>query len=155
MTPELTGATLPESTEKGEFNAKQVDANDITTALVNNIILIKDVEITEATPGADVTDNNAKNFTGTSNGVELNLRNHYKLDSVKPGTYNIEVLVNVYNNAVSLYVIKFADTSAVNEVAVENGVAEYYTLQGVKVSAPQNGLYIVVKEGKASKILVK
>lgn len=41
-------------------------------------------------------------------------------------------------------------------VTVENNsVAAYYTIDGVRVANPENGLYIVVKDGKASKVLVK
>ncbi len=45
--------------------------------------------------------------------------------------------------------------SVVDEIESNEGVAAYYTLQGVKVANPENGLYIVVKNGKASKVLVK
>lgn len=36
-----------------------------------------------------------------------------------------------------------------------DGVAEYYTLQGVKVANPTNGLYIRIQNGKSQKIMVK
>lgn len=46
--------------------------------------------------------------------------------------------------------------SAVNNINVENnGVAKYFNLQGVQVANPENGLYIVVKDGKSQKVLVK
>lgn len=45
--------------------------------------------------------------------------------------------------------------NAVSTIAAENGVASYYTIEGVRVANPENGLYIVVKDGKASKVLVK
>ena len=45
--------------------------------------------------------------------------------------------------------------SAVAEVSVEEGEAVYYTLQGVKVANPANGIYVVVKGGKAVKAVVK
>lgn len=46
------------------------------------------------------------------------------------------------------------DTSSVAEIeAAEN--AEYYTLQGVKVVNPENGIYIKVANGKASKVNIK
>ncbi|MDE7414290.1 MAG: DUF4960 domain-containing protein [Muribaculaceae bacterium] len=47
-------------------------------------------------------------------------------------------------------------TSGVSEVeSVSSTAATYYTLQGVKVANPTNGVYIRVVDGKASKILVK
>lgn len=44
--------------------------------------------------------------------------------------------------------------AAVENITVENnGAAAYYTLQGVRVDEPANGLYIVVKDGKATKVI--
>ncbi len=40
-------------------------------------------------------------------------------------------------------------------VVEENASAEYYNLQGVRVAKPENGLYIRVQGGKATKVLVK
>ena len=47
------------------------------------------------------------------------------------------------------------EDTAVAEIAVEEGEAVYYTLQGVKVANPANGIYVVVKAGKATKAVVK
>ena len=44
---------------------------------------------------------------------------------------------------------------AVEEIGVDNGEATYFTLQGVKVMEPANGLYIKVVNGKANKVIVK
>lgn len=46
-------------------------------------------------------------------------------------------------------------TTAVESVEVEEGEAVYYNLQGVKVANPENGMYIKVVNGNASKVLVK
>lgn len=47
-------------------------------------------------------------------------------------------------------------TTGVSDVAVEaDGEAVYYNLNGVKVANPENGLFIKVQGGKASKVLVK
>ncbi len=49
-----------------------------------------------------------------------------------------------------------AEGSAVENIAVEeNAPAEYFNLQGVRVANPENGLYIVRKGSKVSKVLVK
>ncbi|MDE6217865.1 MAG: hypothetical protein K2F64_02565 [Muribaculaceae bacterium] len=45
-------------------------------------------------------------------------------------------------------------SSSVDAIEVE-GVAEYYTLQGVKVANPENGIFVKVVNGKASKVCVK
>lgn len=57
-----------------------------------------------------------------------------------------------------LYMSNEADAenpfAAVNEITVDdNAPAAYYTIQGVRVSEPANGLYIVVKDGKATKVI--
>lgn len=88
-----------------------------------------------------------------------------------------ESLVLVYNNSQNLtlgeefygvayfnlaekmlYMSNEADAenpfAAVNEITVDNNApAAYYTIQGVRVSEPANGLYIVVKDGKATKVI--
>lgn len=46
-------------------------------------------------------------------------------------------------------------SSGIAAVEAAEGEAEYYTLQGVKVAAPANGLFIRVANGKAQKVLVK
>lgn len=44
--------------------------------------------------------------------------------------------------------------SGIEGVTIDsNAPAAYYNLQGVRVAAPENGIFIVVKDGKASKIL--
>lgn len=151
-TPELTNATLPESTKTGEFKPAVVAASAITTAMVNNVIAVKDVELAEASPATK------DNFTGTSEGTTLSLRNNYALESVEAGTYNMTLLVNNYKGEVSLYVINYnadVESTGVEAVEVIEGAAEYYTLQGVKVANPEKGLYIRVAGGKATKIAVK
>ncbi|MCM1153508.1 MAG: hypothetical protein NC328_07640 [Muribaculum sp.] len=46
-------------------------------------------------------------------------------------------------------------TSGVEGIAVEEGEAVYYNVNGVRVANPENGLYIKVINGKASKVVVK
>lgn len=46
-------------------------------------------------------------------------------------------------------------TSGIESVGAENAPAEYYNLQGVKVSEPTPGLYIVRQGGKTSKVVVR
>ena len=47
-------------------------------------------------------------------------------------------------------------TGAVDNVEIsDNAAAEYYNLQGVRVANPENGLYIVRRGAKTTKVLVK
>lgn len=152
-TPEIEPVgSMPESTETKEYTPKVVKAADITVAMVNSVIAVKDVVLTEASPATK------DNFTGTSEGVSLTLRNNYALESVAAGTYNMTLLVNVYKGDLQLYVINYdakITESGVAAIEAENGEAEFFNLQGVKVAKPENGLYIKVQNGKASKVLVK
>lgn len=150
-TPELKPESLPASTEKGNFVPKAVAAADITTALVNQVILIKNVVLAEASPSAKA------NFTGTADGISLSLRNNYTLPSVEAGTYDITVVVIIYQDAPSLYVTNFTPSAGSNVAeieGVETGEAVYFNLQGVKVAEPTNGVYIMVKGNKATKVYI-
>lgn len=43
----------------------------------------------------------------------------------------------------------------IDGIEVENGAAEYYNMQGVRVANPENGMYIRVQNGKAQKVIIK
>lgn len=45
-----------------------------------------------------------------------------------------------------------AEPGAINIVNAENGEASYYNLQGVRVANPENGIFIRVQNGKATKV---
>ena len=148
-TPELTNATLPEATEKGSFSPKAVAAEDINVSLVNSVVLIKNVTFAEATP--DTKDN----FKGKVGDIELDFRNNYTLPGVTAGDSDVTVVVTVYQNAPSLYVINYAAAgSGVAEIEAEAAEAVYYNLQGVKVANPEKGLYIKVEGNKATKVVL-
>ncbi len=51
--------------------------------------------------------------------------------------------------------VEGATSTSVQEIETVDTPAEYYTLQGVKVANPENGIFIRVKNGKATKILMK
>lgn len=53
------------------------------------------------------------------------------------------------------YVPEFVGNNAVDEISVANEAPVYFNLQGVKVANPANGIYVVVKGGKAYKTVVK
>lgn len=51
--------------------------------------------------------------------------------------------------------VSFSTTVGIAAIEAENGTAEYFTLQGVRVAEPTNGIYIRVANGKATKVTVK
>ena len=164
-TPELVPlATLPAATSTAAFEPALVDGKDISVAMVNSVVTIKNVEFPEATP--DTKDN----FQGVADGETLSFRNNYTYPGVAAGTYNVTVVVTVFEGAPSLYVIKFSEASAVNEVS--EAAANVYALNG-NIVAPEGarvfnlngvetgvnnlpaGVYVVVVAEKAVKVLVK
>ena len=150
--PQLTPVNgLPAPTGKVDFTPREIEAADVTPAIVNHVVTVNGVVFAEATPAT------AENFTGTVDDVTLNFRNNYSVASVDAGTYNVTFWVNLYNDAPSLYVISYekATTSGIDDIAADSADAVFYNLQGVKVANPENGLYIRVAGGQVSKVLVK
>ena len=47
------------------------------------------------------------------------------------------------------------DTTSAATIETADGEAAYYTLQGIRVDVPTEGLYIKVVDGKASKVLIR
>ena len=55
-----------------------------------------------------------------------------------------------------MFTLELPKSSKVIDIeTAENGKAEYYNLQGVKVDKPSSGIYIKRHNGKATKVLVK
>lgn len=141
---------LPAATE-GSFTAEVVAAADVTKAIVNHVVIVKNVVLEAASPAGQ------ENFEGKVGEVTLSFRNNYKLASVPAGTYNIEFWVNLYNGEPSLYVINYeaVGTDGISEIEADAAEAVYYNLQGVEVKNPANGVYIVRRGAKVTKELVR
>ena len=138
VTPEIEKVTtaLPAATE-GTFTPEVVEASAITTAMVNSVVMVKNVVLAEASPATK------DNFTGKVGDVELNLRNNYTLESVPAGTYDITLVVTVYNSEPSLYVTNFTASAGLDSVMVDaDAPVEYFNLQGIRVENPENGVFI-------------
>lgn len=151
-TPEIENATIPAATA-GTFEPKVVAASEISTALVNNVVKIKNVVLAEASPAAK------ENFTGKVGDIELSLRNNYTLESVPAGAYDITVVVTIYQDAPSLYVTNYeaASGDGISDItADENAPVEFFNLQGIRVAEPQAGEIVIRRQGsKVQKVLVK
>ena len=138
VTPEIEKVTtaLPAATE-GTFTPEVVEASAITAAMVNSVVMVKNVVLAEASPATK------DNFTGKVGDVELNLRNNYTLESVPAGTYDITLVVTVYNSEPSLYVTNFTASAGLDSVMVDaDAPVEYFNLQGIRVENPENGVFI-------------
>lgn len=148
-TPEIMPeGELPAATDQKTFEPKAVSAAEISTALVNNVVLLKNVEFAEATPDSK------SNFSGVCDGMELSFRNNYSLAGVPAGKYDVTIVVTVYNNAPSLYVVNYAQAgSGVESVEAASEEAVYYNLNGVPVATPEKGLFIRMEGNKATKVI--
>lgn len=90
----------------------------------------------------------AEGSEGTLDNTTWNAPDSKTVESVKFG-----ISKNSYINSVK---VLYDVVSGVENIESEENVAPvYYNLQGVRVANPQNGLYIQVKGGKSSKVLVK
>lgn len=156
-TPEITfeADALPTATE-GTFTAKEVAAADVTVALVNHVVTVKNVDFENATP-ATKTD-----FTGSVDAVTLNFYNQYELASVEPGKYNVTGVVAIRKvngtETAKFFVTNFAKVETDSVIGIEAGdnaaPVEYYNLQGVRIDNPANGIFIRRQGSKAQKIVL-
>lgn len=55
----------------------------------------------------------------------------------------------------TMYIKFTSETNAIEGIETENAEAEYFTLQGVRVAEPENGLYIVKRGEKVTKEIVR
>lgn len=154
-TPELTNCEgFKPSEETSEINFRELTENIVTVEDVNEVLIFKGVEFSEATPATK------DNFTGELGGEELSLRNNYTIDSVEAGKYDVKVVVSIYNGEPNFYVIEYTEvddtqTGIENVSAGNNSAVEYYNLQGVKVLNPSAGIYIRRQGSEATKVYVK
>lgn len=76
--------------------------------------------------------------------------NGYKVATHWMGTYKVpadrdNVFIEIKANK--------KETTGIDEISVDEAEAVYYNLQGVRVDNPGKGVYIVVRNGKATKVL--
>lgn len=76
---------------------------------------------------------------------------------VLPGYAAAEGETGVYNpdkKAVISSTVYYDSETSVIGIEAEEGEAEYYTLQGVRVANPEKGIYVRVANGKAAKVVL-
>ena len=89
---------------------------------------------------------------------------HFEVQFLSDGVTPVSVGLLVLNTNASwivadnfqLFYLGTETPTSVNSLAIANTSAEtIYTVSGTKVSKARKGLYIVVRDGKAQKVLVK
>lgn len=94
----------------------------------------------------------------TTLNIEMTVGETYEV-TTGDGLGNMQLKEDVIDAVLTLDVkamtLKIEGSSAaVEDIELESADAEYYNLQGVRVAAPESGLYIVRRAGKTSKILI-
>lgn len=137
---------------------KITEASQLTAENQSMYVLLDGVEFASATPGETVTGAN-RSYTGTFDSTEVNFFNNFKSASVDAGKYNVTGFISVYitdtANTVQVAPVKFdKDVTAIDAIEAEaDAPAEYYNLQGVRVSGDEPGIYVVRQGGKVTKIV--
>lgn len=90
---------------------------------------------------------NAENTTTT---LSAEGSSNLGFDYPVPGEYKF-----VFNTETNVLTVTPDGEAGIAAIDADNAVAKYFNLQGVEVANPENGLFIVVKGGKSSKVLVK
>lgn len=77
-------------------------------------------------------------------------------------TYNVKGFISYYQAKgedapkLQFYPIEFVDAAGVEGIAADlNAPAEYYTIDGLRVAQPENGIYIVRQGTKVYKVIVR
>lgn len=144
----ITGES-PAATGKGVFTPRTVTLADVDEAMVNEVVIINNVAFAEATPAEKA------NFTGTDGEASVAFRNNFLIESVEAGTYDVLAVPAIYKSNIQVYPIEYSLSTGIGTIEAD-GVATYYDINGRIVKGNlQNGLYIKVQYGKATKVIVK
>lgn len=134
---------------------KAISASGLTAENQSMYVLLEDVEFAVATPGETATGSKERSYTGTFDNTEVNFFNNFKSPSVEAGKYDVTGFISVYGTTVQVAPVKFEkDVTAIDAIEAEaDAPAEYYNLQGVRVSGDEPGIYVVRQGGKVTKIV--
>lgn len=153
--PEMTKYTLGESTgTDGVVPAPtMLELDAIGANMVNHYVKVEDVKV-----ALELDENGKTTITATDkDGKSIALYDRFGLDIKDMESADITGFVGVFGDAVQIYptLIVENENTGVSDIAVDNSAAEYYTLQGVRVANPENGVYIVRQGGKVFKAVIK
>lgn len=152
------GFQAPSSTG-AELTLAEMAVEEISTADEARYIVVKDVTIT-----AD-TDPNYYNVE--QNGTTIQMYNKFNIEVTPGANYNVTGVINVYQPVAtepataSIYPIEITPAQGGGEsgltsvAAAATAPAEYFTLQGVRVSNPDRGLYIRRQGTKVTKVSIR
>lgn len=150
---------IPQWYITGINNAWNLDKNEVMTDLGDGIYEKKGLEITEEGTFKVSNDGWGKQYGDPTGelifgmqifGAELaevggegGAVNYFML-----GTYDVKWNLNTHY-------VEFTEATGVNEIEAVNGEARYYNLQGAAVENPENGIFVKVLNGKATKVVIR
>lgn len=145
---------VPTVKEAGTFTPTEIAVADLKAENINRVCVLKDVEFAEATLASG-------SFKGKVGETEITFYNKFKIASAEAGKYDVTGIVSVNTStadagAIQFLPISYEVASGIDSITADDAAeAEYYNLQGVRVAAPESGLYIVRRGNKVTKELVK
>ena len=135
-----------------------VDLEEATSGMQNLYVEFENVTISDY-------DSSAKTFTITdAKDATFEGYNKWSNSITIPSdddVYNVFGFLNYYQAKndpapkLQFYPIEFSRATGVEGIATENVAAEYFTIDGVRVANPENGIYIVRQGNKVSKVIIR
>ena len=147
--PEFAPIDTPTVSGKEEVEFRTVTLASIEEEMVNEIVCIDHVVLTEATPATRSA------FNVAYDGGSMTFYNQFTLEAQAAGTYKVKAAVSMNKNNVQVYPIAYDLSTGVTAVEAAEGEATYFDLNGRQVENPANGIYVKVANGKTSKVVVR
>lgn len=124
--------------------------NDITVSAEDGYVLTG-ITFTSTTASTNFS-NDATADTGTLSGFSTT---EVTWTPANTSTTSVKISNGMYNARLAGMTVKYAAAGTVGVEAIDNEdtTVEYYNLQGVRVANPENGIYVRVANGKATKIV--
>lgn len=125
---------------------KEYNEGYITTDMANMVVILNDVDFSEATPSAAAT-----NCYGTFSSIEYTFRNQFALESVEAGVYNVKAVVGEYKSksmttpTVQLYPIEYMAQAATT--APEATIRTYAHGEAIEFEGLEEGAHILYRHG--------
>ena len=92
--------------------------------------------------------------TIVKDGVTYTLYNGTPIE-VGDGSWKLSYFARANGVDSEVKTLSVSKTTGIEGIAAEDGAAEWFNLQGVRVSEPQQGIYVRVANGKAAKVVVE
>ena len=92
--------------------------------------------------------------TINKDGVTYTLYNGTPIE-VGDGSWKLSYFARANGVDSEVKTLSVSKTTGIEGIAAEDGAAEWFNLQGVRVAEPQQGIYVRVANGKAAKVVVE